>query len=143
MTIAWGLVLIILSVLCWGGQVISWLSPRTAERLSLTEAEDTVEPAFHADVRGEALWDTLTLWVTIVAGVLLVAGNPAWPYFGLAGGAVYVYFAGRGVLTRHALQRRGHRIGTAQSVRSAYVFLSLWGVMGLVTVVAAATSLAN
>lgn len=142
MAIAWGLIVVLLSLLAWGGQALSWLSPRTAERFSLTEAEADVEPAFHADVRAEALWDTLTLWVMVVAGALLIAGSDAWPYFGLAGGAVYVYFAGRGLLARRAMQRRGLRIGTVQNVTSAYVVLTVWGVMGLATLIAAAGNLA-
>ena len=68
MAIAWGVTVIVLSVVCWGGQAISWLRPATAERLTLTEAEADVDPAFYADVRGEAMWDTLTLWVMPVAG---------------------------------------------------------------------------
>ena len=142
MAIVWGAVLVVLSAVCWGGQAVAWFSPQTAIRLSLTEAEPDVEPAFYADVRGEAVWDTLTLWVTIVAGVGLMAGHAAWPYFGLAGGAVYVYFAGRGLLTRRTMQRRGLRIGTAQNVASAYVAFTTWGVMGVVTVISAAVSLA-
>lgn len=143
MAIASGLIVILLSVLAWGGQAISWFSPRTAARLSLTEAEDTVEPAFYADVRGEALWDTLTLWVPAVAGTLLVAGSASWGYFGLAGGAIYVYFAGRGVSTRRVMQQRGLRIGTAPTVKAAYLFLTIWGVMGLATAIAAAISLSS
>ncbi len=141
MALAWGLVLIALSLLCWGGQTIAWFAPNTAERLALTEAENTVEPAFYADVRGEALWDTLTLWVLLVAGVLLIADSTAWPYFGLIGGAVYVYFAGRGVLTRRAMERRGLRIGTPSGVTTAYAMLSIWGIAGLITVFAAVIAL--
>jgi hypothetical protein len=141
--ITWGIVVVILSALAWGGQAISWFAPPTAERLSLTEAEADVEPAFHADVRGEALWDSLTLWVLVVAGALLIAGNAAWAYFGLSGGAVYVYFAGRGLLTRRAMRQRGLRIGAAQNLKSAYLFLTVWGVMGLATLVAAAAELAS
>ena len=143
MAITWGIVVLVLAVLAWGGQTISWFAPPTAERLSLTEAEADVEPAFYADVRGEALWDTLTLWVLVIAGVLLIAGNDAWPYFGLSGGALYVYFAGRGLLTRWVMQQRGLRIGSAQNLKSAYLFLTVWGVMGLATLIAAAVELAS
>lgn len=143
MSVTWGIVVIVLSVLAWGGQTISWFAPPSAERLSLTEAEADVEPAFYADIRGEALWDTLTLWVLVAAGALLIAGNSAWSYFGLSGGGIYVYFAGRGLLTRRAMQQRGLRIGSAQNLKSAYLFLTLWGVMGLVTLVAAAVELAS
>ena len=53
MNILWGLVVTLLSLLAWGGQALSWLSPRTAVRWNVMEAEDDVEPTFWADVRGE------------------------------------------------------------------------------------------
>lgn len=143
MGMAWGFVVVALSVVCWGGQAVSWLAPATAVRFSLAEGEDTVDPTFFADVRGEALWDTLTLWTMPVAGVLLIADNAAWTYFGLVGGAMYLYFAGRGVFTRITMRRRGVQIGTRQNVMLGLVFLSIWGVMGLVTVVAAVVSLTS
>ena len=137
----WGFVVVALSVVCWGGQAISWFSPSTAVQLSLTESDDAVDLAFSADGRGEALWDTLTLWTMPVAGVLLIADNAAWTYFGLVGGAMYLYFAGRGIFTRICMRQRGVRIGTQQNVTVALVFLTIWGVMGAVTIVAAAGSL--
>lgn len=143
MAIVFSLVVIGLSALAWAGQALSWVSPGVAERLGLTEAEAHLEPAFHADVRAEAAWDTFTLWVPIVAGVLLIAGTDAWAYFGLAGGAIYAYFAGRGVLARRAMRRRGFRIGTEQNVKSAYLFLAIWGVMGLALVITAVVELAS
>lgn len=141
MGILWGVVVVALSLLCWGGQVISWFAPETAVRLTLMEAEESVEPTYFADVRGEALWDTLTLWTMVAAGVLLIADDPVWAYFGLVGGGMYVYFAGRGIATRRAMQQRGYRIGAAQNVRIGYLFLAIWGVMGLITIAAAATTL--
>lgn len=143
MGMAWGFVVVALSVVCWGGQAVSWFAPATAVRLSLAEGEDTVDPMFSADGRGEALWDTLTLWTMPVAGVLLIADNAAWAYFGLVGGAMYLYFAGRGVLTRIAMRQRGMRIGTEKNVTVGLVFLSIWGVMGLVTIIAAVVSLTS
>jgi hypothetical protein len=143
MGVLWGVVVVALSLLCWGGQVISWFAPATAVRLTLMESEDTVEPTYFADVRGEALWDTLSLWTMPLAGALLIAGNPAWAYFGLVGGGVYVYFAGRGIVTRRAMQQRGYRVGAAQNVKVGYLFLSVWGVMGLVTIAAAVVALSS
>lgn len=143
MGIVWGIVVVVLSLLCWGGQTVSLFAPATAARLTLTEYEETVEPSYWADSRGEALWDFLTLWTLLAAGVLLVFDNPAWAYFGLVGGGMYVYFAGRGVLTRLEMQRRGFRIGTPQNVGTAYILLTVWGVVGLVTIVAAAVALAS
>jgi hypothetical protein len=139
--IAWGIIVIVLSLLCWGGQAISWLAPSSAVQLKLTEREESVEPAYHAWMRGEAVWDALTLWTMLPAGVLLVMGSDAWAYFGLFGGGMYVYFGGLGLLTRLAMQRRGFRTGDPAEVRIGYVFYAIWGVMGAVTAAAAVVAL--
>ena len=136
-----GTVVVALSLLCWGGQLIAWLAPGTAVKLSLMEAEEDVETSFWADARGEVVWDALTLWTMVIAGILVIIDEPAWAYFGLVGGGMYVYFAGRGILTRLAMQRRGLKIGTTANVRLGLTFLAVWGVMGLITIVAAASAL--
>jgi hypothetical protein len=141
MTIAWGVVLVVSSLLAWGGQTVSWLAPDTATRLGLMESEDDVDETFWADIRGEAAWDTITLWTLPVAGILLLADQAAWPYFGLVGGGMYVYFAGRGVLVRREMMRRGRRIGAPASVRVGLVALAGWGLIGAITVVAATVAL--
>ena len=141
MGLAWGVVLVVLSLIGWAGQTVSWLAPRTAEEWGLTEQEDTVEPVYWADIRGEAAWDAFTLWTLLVAGVLLIFDNEAWAYFGLIGGGMYLYFAGRGILTRVAMRRRGFRIGSEQNIKAAYAFLAAWGLMAVVTIVAAVVAL--
>ena len=140
---SWGIVLIVLSLLAWGGQTLSWLRPAVAERLTLTEREETVEPAYYADIRGEALWDALTLWILLVAGILLVADVDSWAYWGLVGSGVYLYFAGRGIVTRRAMQRRGLPIGAAQNITAAYALLAVWGAAALITIPAAAVALTS
>jgi hypothetical protein len=54
MDIALGIVAIGLGALAWGGQLLTWLAPRQAATLNLMEAENTVEPVYWADIRGEA-----------------------------------------------------------------------------------------
>ena len=124
MQIFLGIVVVALSLLCWGGQTLVCFAPATGAKLGLSEREADVEPTFWADVRGEALWDFLTLWTLLVAGVLLIIGHSAWPYFGLVGGGMYVYFAGRGIFTRVTMMRRGLRIGTPQGAKVALAFLA-------------------
>jgi hypothetical protein len=141
MNIVWGLVVLALALLAWGGQTISWLAPDTAQALSLMEREEDVEPTYWADIRGEAAWDFFTLWILAVAGLLLAVDAAAWPYFGMIGGAVYVYFAGRGILTRLAMQRRGLKIGALRNVKLGYGLLVAWGLMGFGVVVAAVMEL--
>jgi hypothetical protein len=143
MATLWGLVVIALSLLAWAGQAISWLAPSRAAAWSLTEDEDSVERVYHADIRGEAAWDTLTLWTMLAAGILLVADRPSWAYLGLVGGGMYLYFAGRGIFTRLVMQRRGYRIGSAQNVAVGYTFLIIWAVMAVITIVAAVVALAT
>ena len=142
MQIVWGIVVTALSLLCWGGQAIVWLAPATGVRWSLSEAECDVEPAYWADIRGEAAWDFFTLWTLVAAGALLIVDHSAWAYFGLVGGSMYLYFAGRGILTRVVMLRRGFRIGGPKGVKVVFIFLTIWGVTGLATIVAAVTALA-
>lgn len=132
-----------LALLAWGGQFISWLAPDSAERWGLTESSDAVDSVFHADVRGEAAWDSLTLWTMVVAGILIVLDEPAWAYFGLVGGGIFLYFAGRGIFTRLVMLRRGFRIGTESNVRVGLAFLVIWGALALIVIVAAARSLST
>lgn len=143
MGIVWGIVVALLALLGWGGQTLAWLAPSTAVGLGLMEAEDEVEPTYWADIRGEALWDSLTLWTMLVAGVMLLIDNSAWAYWGLVGGGMYVYFAGRGIFTRVAMRRRGFSVGTPVNVRLGYALLAIWGVMGLITIIAAVGALAT
>ena len=141
MNVAWGVVVTLLALLAWVGQAISWVAPSAAVRWKLMEAEDDVEPAFWADVRGEAAWDTVTLWTMVVAGVLLILDASAWPYFGLVGGGIYLYFGGRGISARLAMLRRDLRIGAPENVRLGFVFSAAWAAMAVVTIVAAIISL--
>jgi hypothetical protein len=142
MNLVWGIVLLVLSLIGWIGQVVSVFWPVSAARMGLTEPEADVDPTFFADVRGEAVWDALSLWTLPVAGVLLIAGNPLWVYFGLVGSGSYLYFAGRGLAVRSVMQRRGIRIGRPQDLRVIRAFLAAWGLMAIVTIALAVNSIA-
>jgi hypothetical protein len=143
MYIVWGVILFIISSIDYFGQLVSALWPATAEKLGLTEPQVDVDPTFHADVRGEAYWDSVILWTLPVAGVLLVLNNPLWAYFGLIGGGMYLYFAGRGIMVRRVMQRRGIRIGKPDSLRVGYIFLALWGLAAVITIVMAIAALSS
>lgn len=141
MNLVWAIIVLIFSLIGWLGQVVSAFWPRTAVKLGLIEPEADVDPTFYADVRGEAYWDTLLLWTLPVAGLLLLLDNPSWAYFGLVGCGMYLYFAGRGILVRLVMQRRGVRIGKPETLRTVYVFLALWGLIATVTIVMAVAAL--
>jgi hypothetical protein len=142
MDLFWGVILIIFTLLvCWLGQTIAAFSPKLAVKLGLTESESEVDPAFYADVRGEAIWDAMILWTLPVAGILLILNNTLWACFGLVGSGSYLYFAGRGIAVRLAMQRRGIRIGKPGTLKLFYVFLTLWGVIAMVTIIMAVAAL--
>ena len=142
MDIFWGIILILFTLLlCWLGQVITTFAPKLAVRMQLVEAESDIDPVYYADVRGEAKWDILILWVLPVAGILLILDNAAWAYFGLVGGGSYLYFAGRGIVVRLVMQRRGIRIGTPGNLRLFYVVLTLWAIIAVVTIIMAIDAL--
>ena len=142
MNIIWGTVLIIFTlIVCWIGQVTVAMAPTLATRLGLAEPETDVDPAFFADGRGEAIWDALILWTLPLAGLLLIIGSPWWAYFGLVGGGMYLYFAGRGIAQRLIMRRRGIRIGKPEQLKVFYAALVLWGLIALVTIVMAVMAL--
>jgi len=137
MYIIWGIILTALSSIAYFGQVITAFWPEVASKLELTEHESSVDPTYYADVRGESFWDTTILWVLPAAGVLLLFNNPLWVYFGMIGGGMYLYFAGRGIIVRLEMQRRGIPIGKPNTLKLSYLFLTLWGVAAFITVVMA------
>ena len=141
MNIIWGIILTIISSLGYFGQAITAFLPGTANKLGLTEPEADVDPVFYADVRGEAFWDTAILWTLPVAGVLLVFNSPVWAYFGLVGGGMFLYFAGRGIVVRRVMQRRGIRIGMPEALKVNYIFLTVSGLVAAITIVMAITAL--
>lgn len=142
MNIIWGGVLIIFTlILCWLGQVINATSPALAARMGLTEPESDVDPTFFLDTRGEAIWDALILWTLPVAGVLLIFNHPYWAIFGLVGGGMYLYFAGRAIVVRRMMQRRGIRIGKPETLKLYTAVLSLWGLIAVITIFMAIAAL--
>ncbi len=141
MNIVWGIILTIISSIGYFGQAITAFWPETATKLGLTEPETDVDSTFYADVRGEAFWDTSILWILPVAGILLIFNNPWWVYFGLVGGGMYLYFAGRGIAVRLVMQRRKIRIGKPETLKMIYVFLTLWGLAAIVTIIMAVMAL--
>jgi len=142
MNIIWGIILILFTLLlCWLGQVINATSPALAAKLGLAEPESDVDPTFFLDGRGEAIWDALILWTLPVAGILLLLDNPSWAYFGLVGGGMYLYFAGRGLIVRRVMQRHDIPIGKPDTMKLYNAVLIVWGLIALVTIIMAVAAL--
>ncbi len=141
MNTLWGAILTTFGLIGWIGQTITVFFPKLAVKLELTEPEADVDPAFYADVRGEALWDMLILWILPAAGIFLLLANPIWPFFGLVGSGMYLYFAGRGIIQRWTMKRRGVRIGKPKTLLVIYVYYSLCGIIAGITIYLASVAL--
>ena len=139
MNLIWGIILVSVTLKCWIGQIIFALSPKVAVKIRIAEAESNVNPTFFADMRGQAIWDALSLWTLPVAGVLLIINNALWTYFGLVGSGIYLYFVGRGISSRLIMQRHGINIG--RSNLKVNLFLTLWGIITIVTIIMAIATL--
>jgi len=143
MDVIWGILLIVFGLIAWGGQVLSVLTPKLAEKLGLIEPEADVDIAIYADARGEARWDSITLWTLPFAGILIILNSPLWIYFGMVGGSMYLYFAGRAIFTRLELKRKGVQIGKPELLKMYYIFISLWGLIALATIIKALKALSE
>ncbi|MCL5961389.1 MAG: hypothetical protein M1358_19120 [Chloroflexi bacterium] len=142
MNLIWGVILIVFTlILGWLSQGINAFLPTLAAQFGLSEPESEVDPTFFADTRGEAIWDVMIIWTLPVAGILLIFSSALWAYFGLAGAGMYLYFAGRGIIVRMVMQRRGIRIGKPETLKWYYGFLALWGLIALATIIMAVAAL--
>jgi uncharacterized membrane protein len=54
---------------------------------------------------------------------------------------MYLYFGGRGLIVRLMMQRRGIRIGKQETVKLFNAALTLWGLLGVVTMIVAMAAL--
>ena len=136
MSLLWGVIIQIVT-LFWLGQVVVAIAPRRAQQWGLMESESDSDPQFLVDARGEAIWDALILWTLPLAGVLLLLQHSWWRHFGLVGGGMWLYAAGRAIISRVLLQRHGVRVGGAGYVRMAYACAAAWGLIAIVTIVMA------
>jgi hypothetical protein len=130
----WGVVILIGGGVAWLSQVICAVSPRNGARWGLAETRESVDPVIWIDNQAEARWDALSLWVLPLAGILLLLGHPLWPYLGLVGSGMYLYFAGRALLQRRLMLRGGVQVGTPGFVRLVYGFMGICVVLAAVTI---------
>ncbi len=141
MNLIWGIILVSVTLKCWIGQIIIALSPKVAAKIKIIEPESDVNQTFFADMRGEAIWDAITLWILPFSGMLLVLNNSLWTYFGLVGGGMYLYFVGRTITSHLIMQRHGIHIGRSKKLKVKYIILTLWGLVAVITIIMAVTTL--
>ena len=124
-TVLWGILLTSATLKCWIAQILIAFSPKIALQLKLLPKDLSKEEKKHK--RTQAQWDTLSLWVLPAAGILLIIQNKSWYLAGLLGSGIYIYFAGRGIVTNRTLSRP----------KKEDAFLLFWAGLSIITIVLA------
>ena len=141
MNLIWGIILISITLKCWIGQIIITLSPKMAETIKIIEPKSDVDQTYFTYIRSEAIWGAISLWILPITGILLIINNAFWTYFGLVGGGIYLCFTGYSIVSRLTMQKRGINIGSSRNLKVTYIFLTFWGLIALVTIIMAITTL--
>ena len=122
-----GIIVIVFGLIGWAGQTLSLLAPKTAVKLGVLEPEGEMDPVFHIyEAKVMGLADMLTTWILPLSGLLMLLKHPVWPFLGLIGGGIYIYFAGLIVLGRIILKKNGKKVGSSSSITAAYGFSVIW-----------------
>ena len=142
MTIAIGIFVIITGLICWIGQGLSFISPNIALKLGFLERPEEMDNTFYIiEAKALSLNDMLLTWTLPLSGFLMLFKHPLWPYLGLVGGGIFIYFAGFIILSRVFLKKQGKRVGGPSSERTAYIFGVVWILAALSIMVLASMEL--
>lgn len=122
-----GILIIVVGLICWLGQSLSIIAPNMALKLGLLDPkEDMDETLYIIESKALGLNDLLLTWTLPAAGFLMIVNNPLWPYLGMVGGGIYLYFSGFIIFTRIYLKREGKKVGSTSAEKTAYIFSLLW-----------------
>lgn len=123
MIIFFGVLVIIVGLIAWVGQTLSFFAPEAATKIGALESKDEIDETLYVfESKAMGLVDIFTTWIFPASGLLLLLNNSLWPYFGLVGAGVYLYFSGVIILSRIYLKRMGKKVGSAISVVTVYVY---------------------
>jgi hypothetical protein len=139
-----GVLVLALGLVAWVGQTLSFFKPSMAVKLGVLEPEGDVDPTLRImEAKAEGLVDFLLGWTLPAGALLMMFQHPFWPYLGLVGGGIFLYFSGLIMLTRIFLKGAGKKVGSRASVRATHLFGSLWIVSALVMIGLSTASLSG
>ena len=131
-----GILVLVLGLIAWVGQSLTFVAPSIAIRLGVLEPEDEVDPTLHIiEARAEGLVDMLLAWTLPASALLMILDHPSWPYLAFFGAGVFLYFSGLITLSRVFLKGTGRKVGRPASERAAYLFGGLWAACAVMMVV--------
>ncbi len=138
LTTIFGILVIVLGLICWLGQTLVVVAPDVAVKLGVGEPEEEVDRSMYLFERfSQGIMDILLTWILPASALMMLLGYDHWPILALVGGGVYLYFPGVFSITRIVLKRDGLKIGSPASEITAYVFGALWTLSAVYMIVLA------
>ena len=138
MITAFGIVVIIVGLLVYIGQFLSFFAPDLATKLGLNSPEADMDGTLYLiETKANGLSDILLTWTFPLAGLLLIIGHPYWPFFALVGSGIYLYFALFTIFARVFLSKEGKKVGSPSDLKIAYGFSTIWIVSSIILIVLA------
>ena len=127
MITAIGIVVIVVGLLVFIGQALSFFAPDLATKTGLNSPEEDMDQTLYIiETKANGLSDILLTWMFPLSGLLMILDHPSWPFLALVGSGVYLYFACFTIFCRYFLQRQGKKAGSPKDVKVAYVFSVIW-----------------
>ena len=138
-----GILVIVVGLLVYIGQSLSFLSPQLATKIGLNDPEEEMDQSLYIiETKANGLSDMLLTWTLPLSGLLMIFDHYTWPYFVLVGSVIYLYFGLLTIFSRVFLKRRGKKVGSPSSEKAAYVFSVIWILSSITMIVLATLKLA-
>ena len=138
-----GIIVIIVGLLVYVGQSLSFLAPELATKIGLNDPEEEMDQSLYIiETKANGLSDMLLTWTLPLAGLLMILDHVSWPYFALVGGGIYIYFALLTIFCRLYLKKAGKKVGSPSSEKAAYIFSVIWIVTSVTMITLAIQKLA-
>ena len=122
-----GIFVIVVGLIVWVGQTLSFLAPEIATKLGVNSLEEEMDQSLYIiETKANGLSDILLTWTLPLSGLLMIFDRKIWPFLALIGSGIYIYFALLTIFTRIFLKKRGKKVGSPSSEKTAYVFSAIW-----------------
>lgn len=138
-----GIVVIVVGLVVWVGQTLSFLAPDIATKLGVNSPEEEMDQSLYIiETKANGLSDILLAWTLPLSSLLMILDRKTWPVLALIGSGIYIYFALLTIFTRIFLKKRGKKVGSPSSEKTAYVFSAIWILSSITMIVLATQKLA-
>ncbi len=138
-----GIVVIVVGLIVWVGQTLSFLAPDIATKLGVNSPEKEMDQTLYIiETKANGLSDILLTWTLPLSGLLMIIDHKTWPFLALIGSGIYIYFALLTIFTRIFLKKQGKKVGSPSSEKTAYVFSAIWILSSITMIVLATQKLA-